>query len=59
MAIFPGRVHRRPLQALINVSHDGWFGLTTGPHQHFHQARVRAVEEGLPLIRVATTALQG
>lgn len=60
-AIFPGAVVQaavRP-QALINVTNDGWFGVTTGPHQHFHQARVRAVEEGLPLIRVANNGITG
>lgn len=60
-AIFPGAIvqsSRRP-QVLINVTNDGWFGETTGPHQHFHQARVRAVEEGLPLIRVANNGITG
>lgn len=60
-AIFPGAVIQsvtRPA-ALINVTNDGWFGETTGPHQHFHQARVRAVEEGLPLIRVANNGISG
>jgi apolipoprotein N-acyltransferase len=42
---------------LINVTNDGWFGNTTGPRQHFHQARVRAVEEGLPLIRAANNGI--
>lgn len=60
-AIFPGAIVQsahRP-QVLINVTNDGWFGETTGPHQHFHQARVRAVEEGLPLIRVANNGISG
>ncbi len=60
-AIFPGAVvekGKRP-QALINITNDGWFGETTGPHQHFHQARVRAVEEGLALIRVANNGITG
>ena len=51
--IFPGAVlqtKERP-QLMVNLTNDGWFGNTTGPHQHFHQSRVRAVEEGLPLIR--------
>jgi apolipoprotein N-acyltransferase len=58
-AIFPGAVvqgQQRP-QLLVNVTNDGWFGNTTGPQQHFHQARVRAVEEGLPLIRVANNGI--
>jgi apolipoprotein N-acyltransferase len=42
---------------LLNVTNDGWFGRTIGPHQHFHQARVRSVEEGLPLVRAANTGI--
>ena len=60
-AIFPGAVVQgaeRP-RALINLTNDGWFGNTTGPRQHFHQARVRAVEEGLGLIRVANNGITG
>ncbi len=61
-AIFPGETvpegasGERP-GLLLNVTNDGWFGLTTGPHQHFAQARLRAVEEGLPLVRAANTGL--
>jgi apolipoprotein N-acyltransferase len=57
-AIFPGAVMpvNRPT-ALINVTNDGWFGNTTGPRQHLHQARVRAVEEGLPLVRAANNGI--
>jgi apolipoprotein N-acyltransferase len=58
-AIFPGEVvasGARP-GVFINVTNDGWFGNTTGPRQHFHQARVRAVEEGLPLIRAANNGI--
>jgi apolipoprotein N-acyltransferase len=58
-AIFPGiSVYSdgRP-GVLVNVTNDGWFGDTTGPRQHFHQARVRAVEEGLPLIRAANNGI--
>ncbi|MYZ47430.1 apolipoprotein N-acyltransferase [Rhizobiales bacterium L72] len=57
--IFPGKVlpaGDRP-GFLLNVTNDGWFGRTIGPWQHFHQARVRAVEEGLPLIRAANTGI--
>ncbi len=58
-AIFPSAVVQgrdRP-HFLINVTNDGWFGNTTGPRQHFHQSRVRAVEEGLPLIRAANNGI--
>ncbi len=43
--------------ALINVTNDGWFGESTGPYQHYHQARLRAVEQGLPLLRVANNGI--
>jgi apolipoprotein N-acyltransferase len=60
-AIFPDEV--RPVgdrpQLLFNVTNDAWFGRTAGPHQHFHQARVRAVEQGLPLVRAANTGISG
>jgi apolipoprotein N-acyltransferase len=57
--IFPGRVVQtveRP-RALVVVTNDGWFGNTTGPRQHFHMARVRAIEEGLPVIRSANNGI--
>lgn len=52
-AIFPGAVidpQHRP-DWLLNVTNDAWYGLTSGPFQHLTIARVRAVEEGLPLLR--------
>ncbi|MFN0219397.1 MAG: apolipoprotein N-acyltransferase [Hyphomicrobium sp.] len=58
-ALFPGAIVQgaeRP-RLLINVTNDGWFGDSTGPRQHFHQARVRAVEEGAPLIRAANNGI--
>ncbi len=42
---------------LVNVTNDGWYGRTAGPHQHFESARVRAIEEGLPLVRAANTGI--
>ncbi len=59
--IFPGAVTApapRPAW-LLNLTNDAWYGRTAGPHQHFAIARVRAVEEGLPLVRVATTGISG
>jgi apolipoprotein N-acyltransferase len=58
-AIFPGAALQRGERPglLINVTNDGWFGNTTGPQQHFHQSRLRAVEEGLPLVRVANNGV--
>jgi apolipoprotein N-acyltransferase len=42
---------------LLNVTNDAWFGSSAGPYQHFHQARVRAVEQGLPVARAANTGI--
>jgi apolipoprotein N-acyltransferase len=58
-AIFPRAIVQGPErpQLMLNVTNDGWFGNTTGPRQHLHQARVRAVEEGMPLIRSANNGI--
>ncbi len=58
-AIFPGQVVDRadPPQWLLNITNDGWFGETAGPYQHFQSARLRAVEQGLPLVRAANTGI--
>lgn len=42
---------------ILNLTNDAWFGRLSGPYQHFHQSRLRAVEQGLPMIRVANTGI--
>jgi apolipoprotein N-acyltransferase len=58
-AIFPAEVAPDLAGAsmILNVTNDAWFGATPGPYQHFLQARLRAVETGVPLIRVANNGI--
>ncbi len=56
-AIFPqGITGPRPAW-LVQITNDAWFGARSGPYQHLAQARVRAIEHGLPLARAANTGI--
>lgn len=57
-AIFPALSGGAPRPAvLLNLTNDGWFGRSIGPHQHLAQARLRAIEQGVPLLRSANTGI--
>ena len=58
-AVFPQDVNAAPERPdwLLQITNDAWFGTLSGPFQHADQARMRAIEQGLPLIRVANTGV--
>ena len=57
-AIFPQAASTQPRPAwLLQITNDAWFGTFSGPYQHLAQARLRAIEQGLPLARAANTGV--
>lgn len=60
--IFPGQVtprHNFDTSWILTVTNDGWFLNSSGPYQHFQMAKARAIEEGMPVVRVANTGISG
>ena len=57
--IFPDEIanHGARPSWLLNLTNDAWFGESAGPYQHFHQAQLRAIEQGLPVVRAANTGI--
>lgn len=57
-AIFPRHaVLAEDVDVIVNVTNDAWFGRTPGPWQHLHMTRLRSVETGLPVVRVANNGI--
>jgi apolipoprotein N-acyltransferase len=57
--IFPWLAARRDPRPewMLNVTNDAWYGMTAGPYQHFDMVRMRAIEQGLPMVRVANNGI--
>ena len=56
-SIFPAEIDAYESDVIINITNDGWYGDSSGPYQHFHATRVRAIENGVPLIRSANNGI--
>ncbi|MDB2550575.1 apolipoprotein N-acyltransferase [Rickettsiales bacterium] len=57
--IFPWKVfdHDNKPDFIINITNDAWFGVSSGPYQHLNMARMRAIENQIPVIRVANSGV--
>jgi len=59
--IFPDevRMSNKDADFIMNLTNDAYYGNTSGPYQHFYMARMRSVENGMPLVRVANNGITG
>ena len=57
--IFPEAInpYNKDLELIINITNDAWFGQSSGPYQHLNIARIRAIEQGVPILRSANTGI--
>lgn len=58
-SIFPAEVRTSNdlADVIVNVTNDAWYGNSSGPYQHFYISKMRAIENGIPLIRVANNGI--
>ena len=56
-SVYPTRLSKNNHDLIINITNDAWFGRSRGPYQHLALAKIKAVEFGLPLARVANTGI--
>lgn len=56
-AIFPEIEINKDAQWILNLTNDAWYGESIGPYQHFAMAHIKAIETGLPLVRVANNGI--
>lgn len=58
-SIFPMevRINNNDADVIINVTNDSWYGKSSGPYQHFEISKMRAIENGLPMLRVGNNGI--
>jgi apolipoprotein N-acyltransferase len=58
-SLFPSevRIKNSTVNVIINVTNDAWYGIFSGPYQHLEIARIRSVENGLPMLRVGNNGI--